>query len=96
LPAHPARIGHGRQVERFVEKPDLPTACAFLADERYLWNSGMFLFRAAAYLRELGALEPDLLAACEQAVAHGYRDLDFAAWSRPPLPAAAAFRSTMP
>ena len=72
-----AGSAHGRQVERFVEKPDLPTARAFLADERYLWNSGMFLFRAAACLRELQALEPDLLAACEQAVAHGSRDLDF-------------------
>ena len=67
----------GRQVERFVEKPDLSTARAFLADERYLWNSGMFLFRAASYLGELRMLEPAMLADCELAVAHGCRDLDF-------------------
>ncbi|MCC7701290.1 mannose-1-phosphate guanylyltransferase/mannose-6-phosphate isomerase [Janthinobacterium sp. GW460P] len=67
----------GRQVERFVEKPDLSTARAFLADERYMWNSGMFLLRAAAFLGELLLLEPAMLADCELAVAHGCRDLDF-------------------
>nr|WP_314607388.1 mannose-1-phosphate guanylyltransferase/mannose-6-phosphate isomerase [uncultured Janthinobacterium sp.] len=68
---------HGRQVERFVEKPDLSTARAFLADERYLWNSGMFLLRAATCLGELRLLEPAMLADCELAVVHGCRDLDF-------------------
>lgn len=67
----------GRQVERFVEKPDLSTARAFLADERYLWNSGMFLLRAADCLGELRLLEPAMLADCELAVVHGCRDLDF-------------------
>src|ERR1700688_3901206 len=32
-------------VERFVGKPDRPTAEKFVADEAYSWNSGMFLFR---------------------------------------------------
>ncbi|MGI9509082.1 MAG: sugar phosphate nucleotidyltransferase, partial [Geminicoccaceae bacterium] len=35
-----------RRVERFVEKPALETAKAMLAEGGYLWNSGMFLFRA--------------------------------------------------
>ena len=60
-----------------MEKPDLPTARAFLSDGRYLWNSGMFLLRAAACLGELRMLEPAMLADCELAVAHGCRELDF-------------------
>lgn len=68
---------HGRQVERFVEKPDLATAQSFLAAGNYFWNSGMFMFRAERYLGELGQFQPAMLAASEAAVRDGYRDLDF-------------------
>ncbi|MEM7044121.1 MAG: sugar phosphate nucleotidyltransferase, partial [Pseudomonadota bacterium] len=54
-------------VERFVEKPDLETAKAMLAEGRYLWNSGMFLFRADRILEELSMHEPSILAATEAA-----------------------------
>ncbi len=64
-------------VERFVEKPDLATAEAFIADGRYLWNSGMFLFSAARFLEELVALRPVIAACAKKAVTEGYRDLDF-------------------
>ncbi len=40
-------------VLEFKEKPDLTTAEAFLADGSYLWNSGMFLWRADAFARKL-------------------------------------------
>ena len=74
----PVRPGEpGRRVERFVEKPDLATAQAFVASGNYLWNSGMFLFRAGRYLEELGQFQPAMLAACAAAVRDGYRDLDF-------------------
>jgi mannose-1-phosphate guanylyltransferase/mannose-6-phosphate isomerase len=58
-----------RAVEQFVEKPDLATARAYVASGRHFWNSGMFLFTAGAYLRELSIHAPDILAACEGAVA---------------------------
>lgn len=64
-------------VAQFVEKPDLATAESFIADGRYLWNSGMFLFSAARYLEELEALRPDIAACSKKAVSEGYRDLDF-------------------
>jgi mannose-1-phosphate guanylyltransferase/mannose-1-phosphate guanylyltransferase/mannose-6-phosphate isomerase len=64
-------------VGRFVEKPDRATAETFLADGGYTWNSGMFLFGAAAYLAELGRLEPEMLARCREAVDAGRTDLDF-------------------
>jgi mannose-1-phosphate guanylyltransferase/mannose-6-phosphate isomerase len=65
------------QVERFVEKPDLATAQAFLADGGYYWNSGMFMFAAERYLAELGKFAPEIAAAADKAVHTGYRDLDF-------------------
>ena len=65
------------QLRRFVEKPDQATAQAYLAEGGYLWNSGMFLFSARAFLAELERFEPAMLAACRQAVALAGRDLDF-------------------
>ncbi len=44
-------------VERFVEKPDRETAEAYVASGRFLWNSGMFVWRARAVL---GAAETHL------------------------------------
>lgn len=63
-----------RRIEEFVEKPDLDTARGFLASGRHFWNSGMFLFSASAYLRELRNFAPDILAACEAAVAAGHAE----------------------
>jgi mannose-1-phosphate guanylyltransferase len=40
-------------VLRFVEKPDRPTAEAYVASGRYLWNAGMFCVSADRLLREL-------------------------------------------
>lgn len=47
-------------VERFVEKPDLDTAKAYVADRSYLWNAGMFIAKAGVLLDELAANEPEL------------------------------------
>jgi len=38
------------QVEKFVEKPDLKTAESYIKDARYLWNSGMFVFKIGSLL----------------------------------------------
>ncbi|MBU3111022.1 mannose-1-phosphate guanylyltransferase [Clostridium lacusfryxellense] len=40
-----------RQVKNFVEKPDLDTAKEYLKDGNYLWNGGMFIWKAANILR---------------------------------------------
>jgi mannose-1-phosphate guanylyltransferase/mannose-6-phosphate isomerase len=65
------------RVARFVEKPDRERAEQFLKSGDYYWNSGMFAFRASVYLEELKAHAPDMLAACEAAVAGAARDMDF-------------------
>ncbi|GLQ48042.1 mannose-1-phosphate guanylyltransferase/mannose-6-phosphate isomerase [Dyella lipolytica] len=69
--------GAAFRVEQFVEKPDQPTAQSYLKDGGYDWNSGMFLFKAARYLEELGQHAPDMLAAVREAYATGRSDLDF-------------------
>jgi mannose-1-phosphate guanylyltransferase/mannose-6-phosphate isomerase len=64
-------------VDRFVEKPDATTAAAYLADGHYLWNSGIFLFAASAYLAELERTAPAIVAACRAALAGAANDLTF-------------------
>jgi mannose-1-phosphate guanylyltransferase / mannose-6-phosphate isomerase len=63
-------------VEAFVEKPDAVTATNYVAD-RYLWNSGNFLFHAATMLGEIERFEPAMAEAAKAAVQGLTRDLDF-------------------
>lgn len=41
------------RVRRFVEKPDAEKARQYLASGEYLWNSGMFIWKASSILREM-------------------------------------------
>ena len=65
------------QVARFVEKPDLERAQAYLASGDYYWNSGMFMFRAKKYLSELAKFRPDILEVCTAAVRAADSGSDF-------------------
>jgi mannose-1-phosphate guanylyltransferase len=62
LAARGARRGGAaaHKVERFVEKPDVVTAARYLAEGGYLWNSGIFVFRADVILEELRRAMPVL------------------------------------
>ncbi|MDR3415399.1 MAG: mannose-1-phosphate guanylyltransferase/mannose-6-phosphate isomerase [Nevskia sp.] len=73
----PALPGGGFRVAAFVEKPDSARAQSYVASGEYLWNSGMFLFKADGFLAELQRFEPDMYRACTQAVEAAKRDLDF-------------------
>jgi mannose-1-phosphate guanylyltransferase/mannose-6-phosphate isomerase len=68
--------GSAHAVESFVEKPDAETAGRYLA-ERYLWNSGNFVFRADVMLGEITRFEPDIATAAKAAVGGMTKDLDF-------------------
>ena len=61
----------GFKVARFVEKPDLDRAKAFLADGGYAWNGGIFAFRVGTFLDELATHRPDIAAKARAAVAKG-------------------------
>lgn len=65
------------EVVDFIEKPDLASAHALVADGGYYWNSGMFLFRADVYLREVERFAPSVLEQVRDAVGRACRDLDF-------------------
>ena len=53
------------------------TAKTYVASEQYLWNSGMFMFKASVYLDELKKFRPDILAACKESLSSASTDLDF-------------------
>lgn len=50
----------GSEVISFREKPDLNTAEMFIERGNFLWNSGMFCFKAGVYLEELKNFEPNI------------------------------------
>jgi len=64
-------------VDSFVEKPDQKTAEQYVNSGQYLWNSGMFIFKASQYLNALERFRPDILNACTKAIRHLENDLDF-------------------
>lgn len=66
-----------RAVAEFVEKPDEATARGYVDSGEYVWNSGMFLFRASVFLAELERQQPAMLAACRAALEGATRDADF-------------------
>lgn len=64
-------------VKRFIEKPDLTTAESYLSAGNFFWNSGMFLFKASAYIKELARFSPEMLSSCKQSLEKAVIDLDF-------------------
>lgn len=52
--------GDGYEVERFVEKPDLPTAKNYLESGKYLWNSGMFVWKISSVMANLKRFMPEI------------------------------------
>lgn len=64
-------------VERFIEKPDFERASAMVAQAEFLWNSGMFVFKASVFLDEMRRLCPDIVEAVGQSLAAAKIDADF-------------------
>lgn len=63
-----APVGRANRVSRFVEKPDPETADRYVASGDYLWNSGMFAFRAEDLIEEMRRHAPEVAAAVEPAM----------------------------
>ncbi len=64
-------------IAEFVEKPDLETARDYLVSGDFYWNSGLFVFLADVYLRELEQFHPDILRAAQKAYELVESDMDF-------------------
>jgi mannose-1-phosphate guanylyltransferase len=54
------------RLDRFVEKPDPPTARVYLEEGGYLWNSGMFVWSVAELLDEIRRQLPELAAGLDE------------------------------
>lgn len=65
------------RVARFVEKPDRTTAEAYVNDGGFLWNGGIFMFRAQAYLEALSEHRPEILLHARAAVSGAHRNGTF-------------------
>ena len=65
------------KAEEFVEKPDLKTAQFYLEQGSYLWNSGMFMFKAQTFIDELTRYAPNIVTSVNNSVNNALQDLDF-------------------
>ena len=65
------------KVEKFVEKPDKKRAKSYLESGNYLWNSGMFMFRASALINELAEHYPSIIQPIQSSFDNSSQDLDF-------------------
>jgi mannose-1-phosphate guanylyltransferase/mannose-6-phosphate isomerase len=69
--------GQAHVLARFVEKPDAATAQRYVDSGDYLWNSGIFVMKASAWLDEIGRHRPDIADACRRAFQDRRQDHDF-------------------
>ena len=70
-------FAEGSEIKRFIEKPNLQLAQEFLLDERYSWNSGMFVFKASTIISEVKKFYPEIISCCKKALENSIEDLDF-------------------
>ena len=64
-------------IKSFTEKPNQKNAKKYLDSLNYLWNSGMFMFKASVFLSELEKFEPEILSACKKSCTTKNIDSDF-------------------
>ena len=64
-------------IKSFTEKPNKKEAQKYLESSKYLWNSGMFMFKASNYINELEKFEPDMLNLCKKSLENQQKDSDF-------------------
>ena len=67
----------GIKISEFIEKPNLDKAKKLIKDNRFTWNSGIFLFKAKTIINEIKNLKPEIYKACENTIRNSVMDLDF-------------------
>jgi mannose-1-phosphate guanylyltransferase/mannose-6-phosphate isomerase len=72
-----ASSGGAVPIKQFLEKPNTESATAMLDAGTYLWNAGIFLFRAKDMIAAFQAHAPELMAPVSDAIEQGYVDLGF-------------------
>ena len=71
------RETHDLEINRFIEKPSLEEAKILIKDNKYLWNSGIFLFKATVILQEIKKYHPMIYKTCKNSYLKKTDDLDF-------------------
>lgn len=64
-------------LKAFVEKPDAETAAKMLAEGRYLWNAGIFLFSVKTIVAAYTNYAPDMVKAVQASLDAARSDLGF-------------------
>ncbi|ABO18056.1 mannose-1-phosphate guanylyltransferase/mannose-6-phosphate isomerase [Prochlorococcus marinus] len=72
-----AGIIKGYEIKKFVEKPNYEKAKEFVRDKHYVWNSGIFLFKATKILEEIKNHAPNTYEICAKSINVKNLDLDF-------------------
>ena len=65
------------KIKSFKEKPSEEVAKKYIDSGQYLWNSGMFMFKASSFLEELKHFEPKILNSCKKSIKKPLKDFDF-------------------
>ena len=64
-------------IDKFIEKPNKEIAKKLILDNRYTWNSGIFMFKASQILKQIQEFHPELLEICRNSFIKSSLDLDF-------------------
>ena len=68
---------NGEKIIRFIEKPNLEKAKKLIKEKRFSWNSGIFLFKANSYLKELKLYHPDMYELSKKSLLNDKLDFGF-------------------
>ena len=66
-----------QKIINFTEKPTIDVAKNFLKDGKYLWNSGIFIFKISTLFQEMEKFSKDIFEIIKKAYSKKQRDLDF-------------------
>ena len=67
----------GHTIKEFIEKPDFEKAQQFISSGKYVWNSGIFMFKASIVLKELEKYSKKNIDIIKNSLKKGNKDLDF-------------------
>tara|TARA_A100001035_G_scaffold279917_2_gene283005 strand:+ start:497 stop:1933 length:1437 start_codon:yes stop_codon:yes gene_type:complete len=67
----------GLNIESFIEKPDKETAQKLIEDNRYTWNSGIFMFKSKVIIEEINKFSPKIIQSCKNSIKESKFDLVF-------------------
>ena len=65
------------KVEEFIEKPEKKIAEKLIKDNRFSWNSGMFLFKAQLIINEIEKYNPEIIKFCKMSINNKNTDIYF-------------------